>query len=359
MHPTSLSTPPYTLSDFDYDLPPERVAQYPLEKRDQSRMLVLNRKTGAITHQPFRNLPNWLNPGDLLVVNNAKVIPARLIGTREGHTGEVEIFLMHPETQDRRVWQSMMRPARRLKPGSVVVFGESPLTATILEQQGEGRGRVELSWPQSQPLDAVLADVGHMPIPPYLQREAEALDTQRYQTVYASVPGAQASPTAGLHFTPQVLEALKAKGVQQAEVTLNVSAGTFRPILSEAIQDHRMDAEFYTIPPETAAAVAEAKARGNRIIAVGTTVAKTLETSAHLHQGDVQAESAWSELFITPGFNFQVVDTLLTNFHLPKSTLLLLVSAFASRNHIMAAYREAIAQQYRFYSYGDCMLITP
>jgi S-adenosylmethionine:tRNA ribosyltransferase-isomerase len=348
----------YTLSDFDYDLPPDRVAKYPLPERDQSKMLHLDRATGSLTHLQFPDLLTLLAPGDLLVLNNARVIPARLTGTREGHTGKVELFLLTPESEDNRLWQVLMRPSKRLRPGTTVRFDDSPLTATILERLEEGRGRVELHWPSEESFETVLAHTGQMPIPPYLERAAEAVDTERYQTVFASVSGAQAAPTAGLHFTPTVLAQLKAQGVQIAEVTLNVSAGTFRPVLSELIEDHRMDPEFYTLSADTVTAIRKAKDRGSRVVAVGTTVAKTLETAIRRNPHGLQAKSAWSDLFITPGFDFQVVDALLTNFHLPKSTLLMLVSAFAHRDQILAAYTEAINAEYRFYSYGDCMFIT-
>lgn len=348
----------YTLSDFDFDLPPELVAKYPLPERDQSNMLVLDRASGTIAHHGFSELATFLAPGDVLVLNNAKVMPARLQGHREGHTGHVEIFLLHPENPEQTVWQVLMKPTRRLNPGTRVCFPNTELTATILDRQEAGRGRVELSWPSALSLEALLEAVGQMPIPPYLERDAEALDTERYQTVFAKVTGAQAAPTAGLHFTPQVLAALRACGVQLAEVTLHVSAGTFRPVLSERIEAHQMDPELYTLPADTMEAIAAAKARGNRVIAVGTTVVKTLETAAFRNNGRLQPETAWSELFIRPGFEFQIVDALLTNFHLPKSTLLMLVSAFAHRDPILAAYREAIQHRYRFYSYGDCMLIV-
>lgn len=354
------STPvaPYTLTDFDYDLPPERIAKYPLPQRDQSRMLHLNRSLGTMAHYRFDALPELLEPGDLVVFNNARVIPARLHGHRYGHTGRVEIFLMHPENTEKTRWQVLMKPARRLKPGSIIRFPDSPLSATVLDRYESGRGVVELQWPAELSLDGVLEQTGTMPIPPYLERNAETLDMERYQTVFAKVSGAQASPTAGLHFTPEILKQLEDKGVRQAEITLYVSAGTFRPVLSETIAEHRMDPEFYTIPLETVTAIAQAKAQGRRVIAIGTTVAKTLESSAHTHNGTVVAESAWSELFIRPGFRFTIVDAMLTNFHLPKSTLLMLVSAFANRDQILKAYTTAIDEQYRFYSYGDCMLIT-
>jgi S-adenosylmethionine:tRNA ribosyltransferase-isomerase len=347
----------YTLSDFDYALPPELIAQYPLAQREQSRMLVLNRQMKALTHHPFLALPQLLNPGDLLVLNNAKVIPARLQGYKEGQEGKVEIFLLHAQDVSQHHWQVLMRPARRLKPGTRILFPNSSLTAVIEAQLDDGRGIVELQWPPEISFETILEVTGNIPLPPYLGREPEALDAERYQTVFAKVSGAQAAPTAGLHFSQAVFDELRVQGIQWTEITLNVSAGTFRPVLSESIDEHQMDPEFYTLSQETVEAISKTKANGNRVIAVGTTVAKTLETVAFKNQGQLRMESAWSELFIRPGFSFQVIDALLTNFHLPKSTLLMLVSAFSSRDLISSAYQAAIQEQYRFYSYGDCMLI--
>lgn len=357
MTQTTDSVNTYTLSDFDYDLPSGRVARYPLAERDQSKLMVVNRKQRRFSHHHFYDLPRLLNPGDLLVVNNARVIPARLHGRRDGHTGHVELFLMHPEDAFKTRWQVLMRPARKLPPGTRLVFDGADLGATVLERASGGRGRVALAWPPGQTLDEILEAIGQMPIPPYLERPPEALDQERYQTVFAAVPGAQAAPTAGLHFTPRTFADLKARGVEVAQITLHVSAGTFRPVLTEAIHQHQMDPELYTLPPETVAAVEKTRQNGGRVVAVGTTVAKTLETVAHRHHGVLQPETAWSDLFIAPGFKFQAIDGLVTNFHLPRSTLLMLVSAFSDRHLMLDAYHEAIAQNYRFYSYGDCMLI--
>ncbi len=347
----------YTLSDFDYELPPGRIAKYPLPNRDDSRMMVLDRAGQGIGHHFFKQLPDFLNAGDLMVINNARVLPARLLGRREGHTGQVEIFLMHPRNADKTEWDVLMKPARKLRPGTRICFERSGLVAEIIDRLEMGHGIVRLHWPQNMTFEAILEQTGTLPIPPYLERETEAIDTERYQTVFAKHAGAQAAPTAGLHFTPAVFEALKAKGIGIAEITLNVSAGTFRPVLDEAIDSHQMDAEFYTIPDEAAQQITETQARGGRIIAIGTTVAKTLETAYRLNGRQIKPGSAWSRLFIRPGFEFKTVDMLLTNFHLPKSTLMMLVSAFADRDLIMAAYDQAVAGEYRFYSYGDCMLI--
>ncbi len=346
-----------SLADFDYTLPPELVAKFPLSERDQSRMLHLGRQHKEIAHYSFSRLPELLNAGDLVIVNNAKVIPIRLIGKREIHSGKVELFLMHPQNAEQTQWQVLMKPAKRLSPGSVICFEHSPLQARIIERLEGGRGLVELSWPDECSFEEILSKTGTMPIPPYLDRAPEAIDDVRYQTVFAKHPGAQAAPTAGLHFTEETFKQLEAQGIQVEEITLQVSAGTFRPVLTDTIQDHQMDPEFYTISEAVAQKIVSTRQQGGRVIAVGTTVAKTLETSASHHQGVVKAESAWSDLFIHPGFQFQVIDGLLTNFHLPKSTLLMLVSAFCDRDAILKAYHEAIGEGYRFYSYGDCMLI--
>lgn len=348
----------HRLSDFDYELPTDLIAKYPLPERHHSRMLILDRSQKDWRHSRFAHLSEFLNPGDLLVANNAKVIPARLHGYRKGYSGRVEIFLLHPQNAERTIWQALLKPARRLKPGTIVLFENSSLEAKIIEHLGEGRAAVQLHWPPEQSLEELLAATGTLPIPPYLERQAEALDDERYQTVFAKVSGAQAAPTAGLHFTPAILQELQANGIGFAEITLHVSAGTFRPVLTENIAEHRMDPEYYEIPPETADAIAATRRQGKRVIAIGTTVAKTLETAALLSQGgEVKAGSGWSDVFIASGFRFQVTDALLTNFHLPRSTLLMLVSAFADRELIRNAYESAIQQEYRFYSYGDCMLI--
>jgi S-adenosylmethionine:tRNA ribosyltransferase-isomerase len=354
------------LDDYDYPLPETLIARYPMPERDQSRMLVLNLATGEISHRGFSELPNYLDAGDLMVVNNTKVLPARFYGHRRGLTGRVEILMLHPvadgvsPAQQGLVWHALMKPAKKLKPGASNVIVELPGTQAVMEvlEVGErGRCRVLIHPAEHGDVATLMQKVGRMPIPPYLRREAEASDTERYQTVYSRVPGAQAAPTAGLHFTPQVLNALQQKNVDRAEVTLAVSSGTFRTVEADQITDHKMDPEWYEIDQETAAQIQATRQAGGKILSIGTTVAKTLETSAALHQGSVVAEAGASELFIYPGFQFQVVDSLLTNFHLPKSTLLMLISAFAGRENIARAYQSALEQQYRFFSYGDCMLI--
>lgn len=346
-----------TLDDYDYPLPESLIARYPLPERDQSRMLVLDRNAGTLSHHSFSELPGFLNTGDLLVLNNTKVLPARFYGNRRGLTGRVEILMLHPAAGNELEWSALIRPAAKMKPCTIVELPATQAVIEVLEVGERGCCRVLVHPAEHGDVPTLMERVGKMPIPPYLRREAEESDKQRYQTVFSKVPGAQAAPTAGLHFTPNVLETIAERGVQRAEVTLAVSAGTFRTVEEESIAAHRMDPEAYTVPPETADMVRKAKAAGGRVLAIGTTVAKTLESSAHRHEGVVQPESAWSDLFIYPGFQFQAVDMLLTNFHLPKSTLLMLVSAFAGRDKIAAAYHEALEHQYRFYSYGDCMLI--
>jgi len=351
------------VDDYDYPLPGELIASYPLPERDQSRMMVLNRATGEISHHGFRELPNYLNAGDLMVVNNTKVLPARFYGNRRGLTGRVEILMLHPVSdevpseQQGLVWHALMRPARKLKPGTIV---ELPNTQAVMEVQHVGeRGccRVLIHPAEHGDMPTLMQKVGRMPIPPYLRRDAEESDNDRYQTVFSSVPGAQAAPTAGLHFTPQVLETLKNQGVNRAEVTLSVSSGTFRTVEVDDITEHNMDPEFYVIEEEAAAQVRATRQAGGKVLGIGTTVVKTLETAASLHQGQVAAGAGASELFIYPGFQFQAVDCMLTNFHLPKSTLLMLISAFAGRENVAKAYQAALQHGYRFYSYGDCMLI--
>ena len=343
---------------YDYPLPESLIAKYPLAERDASRMLVINRQQKTLSDHAFRDLPQFLNAGDLLVRNNAKVMPARLIGHREGFEGSVELFLLNPKNTDRTVWDVLMRPARKLKPGITVLFPGTPLTATIIEQLELGHGVVSLHWPKKTALDDVLMQAGQLPLPPYLNRQHEASDEERYQTVYAKVTGAQAAPTAGLHFTPQTFEALQQKGVETDEVTLWVSSGTFRPVMSDQINAHTMDAERYELSAQTAQHITRTRSQGYRVMAVGTTSCKTIETVVHKYNGRCEADADHSQLFITPGFIFQATDMLLTNFHLPKSTLLMLISAFIGDHDLtMAAYHHAIQEQYRFYSYGDCMLI--
>lgn len=343
---------------FDYDLPPELIAQQPLPERDASRLLVLDRATGAVRHRAFRDLPDLLNPGDLLVVNRSRVLPARLLGRRvQGGAAEVLLVRAHPD--DEGLWDALVRPGRRLRPGDVIEVAED-LSVRIETASGQGREPGPLRTVRLLARDgdvaATLERHGHVPLPPYIRRPDAPEDRQRYQTVYAREAGSVAAPTAGLHFTSALLEALRQRGIGQAEVVLHVGPGTFRPVEVENVADHRVDPEAFVIPPETAEAVAQAKARGGRVVAVGTTATRTLETAADARApGSDAGETA---LVIVPGHRFRVVDGLVTNFHLPRSSLLLLVAAFAGREPVLAAYEEAVRERYRFYSYGDAMLIV-
>lgn len=340
-----------SLADYDYPLPEDLIARYPLADRDGSRMLVLDRQSGAIQHQQFRNLASYLKPGDCLIVNNTQVLPARLLGHRQGHTGRIEVLLLHPDS-DELLWASMTRPTRKLKVGTIIEFPNTTSTVEVAEL-GEGvKTKVKFHLRDHATVADLMQAIGHMPIPPYLKRDAEASDKTRYQTVFAKTPGAHAAPTAGLHFTEDVLQQLRNNGIQIAEVTLAVSSGTFRSVDVEDITQHQMDPEFYTVPPETQELIQQTKANGGRVITIGTTVAKTLETAAK-----TGVLEDWSNLFIYPGFEFQVVDMMLTNFHLPRTTLMMLVSAFGGRDKIMTAYEAALKERYRFFSYGDCMLL--
>lgn len=359
-----------SLDDYDYPLPESCIARYPLAQRDASRMLVLNRQTGAVAHHAFHELSTFLQPNDLMVLNNTKVMPARFLGHRKGFKGSVEIFLLNPSTTDTQdglqpyrsaealCWTALMRPARKLKPGTVIEFDGSESVIEVLDSGERGAGKIYIHLSETdKSVEAFMTACGQMPIPPYLGRAAEESDKERYQTVFSSVSGAQAAPTAGLHFTEETLHQLKAKGVDQTEVTLAVSSGTFRTVEVDDIKQHQMDPEWYELPQQTATKIEQAKQRNSSVFAVGTTVAKTLETVACQTQQNWTAHQGWSSLFIYPGFPFQATDMLLTNFHLPKSTLLMLVSAFAGRDNIANAYREALNENYRFFSYGDCMLI--
>lgn len=356
------------LSDYDFDLPESSIAQLPAERRDMSRLLVLRRDTGSLEHRHFRDLLEYLKPGDLLVLNDTKVIPARLYGHRPTG-GKVEVLLLQEKERD--VWVALARPGKKLPVGTVVAFGaggegSSPeLTAEVLDVLPGGERLIRLNSQTGEPTMALVARLGELPLPPYISGRPE--DPDRYQTVYARHEGAVAAPTAGLHFTPELLAAVEEKGVKLARVTLHTGLGTFKPVMAEDIREHPMHAEWYALPEETAQAIRETRARGGRVVAVGTTVARTLEhVASEQGGGDLQASSGETRLFIYPGYRFQVVDALVTNFHLPKSTLLMLVSAFIEstgpekghgRETLLAAYREAIAQGYRFYSFGDAMFL--
>ncbi len=346
-------------SDFDYELPLELIAQEPPARRDGARMMVLDRAARTIEHKQFADLPGYLRAGDLLVANDTRVIPARIFGrkAKAGSGGKVE-FLLLEETEP-GIWDALMRSRRRPKVGEQVILDEDLAVATVLED-GE-LGRVKVRVESQLPWLEVLERIGQTPLPPYIQRkeapaERRAEDKVRYQTVFAREPGAVAAPTAGLHFTPEVLERLAAQGVDRAMVTLHVGIGTFRPVAVENVEEHRMDFERWQIPAETAQRIAAAKAGGGRVVAVGTTSVRTLESAAARPEG-FGAGQGRTDLFIYPPYAFRAVDALVTNFHLPKSTLIMMISAFAGRDFVREAYAEAIRERYRFFSYGDCMLI--
>ncbi len=347
------------LSSYYFHLPPELIAQTPAVRRDSSRLMVLD-AGGGVSHEIFSSLPRLLRKGDLLVRNNARVIPARLLGKRAGG-GVSELLLVRPAVSgDRETWLCLARPASHLKPGKQISFGDGKLVATILEKLAAGETLVEFSAKGEAFRDAV-AELGMMPLPPYIERPGKIPtreDVVRYQTTYAKKDGAVAAPTAGLHFTPEIDSALTAAGVDIREVTLLVGPGTFRPIKADKLEDHAMDAERYSVEPEVWDAVLAAKNEGRRVVAVGTTTVRTLESiAAAAPDGESAALQGWTRLFIKPGHKFRVIDGLVTNFHLPGSSLLVLISALAGRERIMAAYAEAVRERYRFYSYGDAMLI--
>ncbi|MCS7172238.1 MAG: tRNA preQ1(34) S-adenosylmethionine ribosyltransferase-isomerase QueA [Armatimonadetes bacterium] len=337
------------LSDFDYELPPDRIAQQPAEPRDAARLLVLDRRTGTIEHRIFRDLPELLAPGDLLVLNDTRVIPARLRGEKEGTGGRAEVLLVWREEGER--WRALVR-TRRARKGTRIVLAEGHLRAELLERREDGTWRIGLEGDVSA--EEAIQRWGEVPLPPYIRERPR--DPEAYQTVYARSPGAVAAPTAGLHFTPELLERLSARGIPHAFVTLHVGPGTFRLITTPDPTRHRMDTEPYEIPLGTAEAIAAVRARGNRVVAVGTTVVRTLETAAQ-PDGTVRAGAGWTELYIYPGYRFRVVNALITNFHLPRSTPLVLVSAFAGRERVLEAYRVALGEGYRFGSFGDAMLL--
>lgn len=336
--------------DFYYELPEDRIAQEPVEPRDHSRMLVLDRKTGALEDRHFYDLPDYLHKGDCLVLNDSRVLPARLYGEKCGTGAAVELLLLTPKGDDR--WEVLAGPGRRAKPGDRLRFGEGILEAEILDIL-EGGNRLARFYYQGN-FYAVLEQVGQMPLPHYIKTQIK--DKERYQTVYSREPGSAAAPTAGLHFTPELLDKLRLMGVDTAFVTLHVGLGTFRPVKVEDITEHKMHAEHYELSKEAADRINRTRERGGRVIAVGTTSCRTLE-SVGLTNGRVEPGEGWTNIFIYPGYTFQLLDGLITNFHLPESTLIMLVSAFAGREHTMEAYRHAVEDGYRFYSFGDSMLI--
>lgn len=342
------------VDDFDYYLPEELIAQYPAPQRDASRLLVLDRESGKTTHTKFCQIGDYLVPGDLLVLNETKVFPARLLGRRETTGGKLEVLLL--EEKSPGTWEVLVNPGRRARIGETIVFGDGSLKCIIGERTEEG-GRVA-TFPEidEEQFWEKVFRFGKVPLPPYIKREDERLDRERYQTVYARSLGSVAAPTAGLHFTEEILRELREKGVQTASVLLHVGLGTFRPVRVDLVEEHQMHAEYWKVEPTAADLINRAHQEGRRVIAVGTTTARVLESVAQA-DGIIRPGEGWTRIFIYPGFSFRVLDGLVTNFHLPKSTLLMLVSAFAGRTQILNAYREAVDKKYRFFSYGDAMLI--
>lgn len=337
--------------DFDFDLPEELIAQHPLEQRDHSRLLVLDKTSGAIYHRRFDDILEYLRPGDVLVVNNTRVIPARLFGMKMGGTAHIEVLLLKPVENQPDCWEVLVRPGNRVKKGAQVEFGQGRMLGTIIEETDSGR---IMQFQYEGIFNEVLDELGTMPLPPYIKEKLE--DQERYQTVYAKERGSAAAPTAGLHFTKELLEQVQAKGVELVEVLLHVGLGTFRPVQVDDILDHKMHSEYYRITSEAADTINKALDEGRRVIAVGTTSTRTLESAAH--NGRVVAGEGETNIFIYPGYQFQILSGLITNFHLPKSTLVMLVSALAGREHVLHAYAEAVKKQYRFFSFGDAMFIA-
>ena len=337
-------------SDFDFQLPEELIAQTPLERRDASRLLTLDKGTGAVGHHRFYDLPQFLRPGDCLVLNDSRVLPARLIGRRPTG-GACEVLLLVDRGDN--LWECLVRPGRKLKPGAQVVFGDGQLTATVEAELEDGKRAVRFHY-QGIFLE-VLEQLGKMPLPPYIKAELE--DQERYQTVYSKVVGSSAAPPAGLHFTPELLERVREIGVKVCYITLHVGLGTFRPVKAKEITDHEMHSEFCMISQKTADIINQTKANGGRVICVGTTSCRTIESFA-AEDGTMSERSGWTNIFIYPGYRFKVLDALITNFHLPQSTLIMLVSALAGREHVLSAYETAVRERYRFFSFGDAMFIA-
>ena len=339
------------IKEFYYDLPEELIAQDPLTDRSSSRLLTLDKNSGAFSHHVFRDIVDYLNPGDCLVVNNTKVIPARLMGEKEGTGAGIEVLLLKRNEGD--VWETLVKPGKKARPGARISFGGGLLVGEVVDIVEEGNRLIKFEYEGI--FEEILDQLGQMPLPPYITHRLE--DKNRYQTVYAKHNGSAAAPTAGLHFTPELLEKIKAKGVKVAQVTLHVGLGTFRPVKVENILEHHMHSEFYMVDEDQAAIINETKKNGGRVICVGTTSCRTLE-SATGEDGILKAGSGWTEIFIYPGYQFKVLDALITNFHLPESTLLMLISALAGRDNVMAAYEEAVKERYRFFSFGDAMFIS-
>lgn len=337
-------------SDFYYDLPEELIAQDPLENRSDSRLMVLDKKTGAVSHHIFREIVNYLNPGDCLVINDTKVIPARLIGEKEGTGAKIEVLLLKRKTGD--VWETLVKPGRKAKPGTRIRFGGGLLVGEVIDIVDEGNRLIKFEFEGI--FEEILDQLGQMPLPPYITHQLK--DKDRYNTVYATHSGSAAAPTAGLHFTPELLKTIEEKGIDIARVTLHVGLGTFRPVKVDDVENHHMHSEFYMIDEEAAEKINRAKENGKRVICVGTTSCRTIESAAD-ENGRLKPCSGWTEIFIYPGYQFKTLDCLITNFHLPESTLIMLVSALAGKEHVLAAYEEAVKERYRFFSFGDAMFI--
>jgi S-adenosylmethionine:tRNA ribosyltransferase-isomerase len=338
------------VKDFYFDLPKELIAQHPLEKRDESRLMVLNKKSGEIEHKVFKDIIDYLNPGDCLVLNDTRVMPARLYGAKEGSGGKMEFLLLNRHEDD--IWETLVKPGKRGKVGAKFVFGNGELKAEVVEVLDNGNRKVKFYYDGI--FEEVLDSLGEMPLPPYIEEKLE--DRERYQTVYSKEVGSAAAPTAGLHFTDELLQAIRKKGINIAFVTLHVGLGTFRPVKAEDIQDHEMHSEYYILDKENAEIINNAKRSGKRVIAVGTTSNRTLESIAS-EEGQVKEQSGYTSIFIYPGYKFKIVDAIITNFHLPESTLIMLISAFSTREIVMNAYKTAVENKYRFFSFGDAMFI--
>lgn len=340
-----------TTEDFDYDLPQELIAQTPLKERDQSRLLVLDSKTGKYQDDYFYNVIDRLNPGDALVMNDSRVMPARLYGVKPETGGHVEVLLLNNTDGDN--WETLVKPAKRAKVGTEISFGDGKLTATVTEELEHGGRMIEFHYDGI--FMEILDQLGEMPLPPYIKEKLD--DPEMYQTVYSREIGSAAAPTAGLHFTKELLKKIEDKGVKLVYLTLHVGLGTFRPVSEENIEDHKMHSEFYRLTEDAAKTLNEVKANGGRIVATGTTSIRTLETIGTKFNGEIRADRGWTDIFIKPGYKWQVVDAFITNFHLPKSTLVMLVASFTGRENILNAYRHAVSEKYRFFSFGDAMFI--
>lgn len=339
------------VKDFDYELPEELIAQDPLKDRSASRLMVLGRKSGTVEHRKFTDILEYLNPGDCLVINNTKVIPARLFGTKKETGAGIEILLLKRREND--IWETLVKPGKKAKPGTTIVFADGLLTGKVIDVAEDGNRLIQFSYEGI--FEEILDRLGQMPLPPYITHQLQ--DKNRYQTVYAKHDGSAAAPTAGLHFTKELLEQVHQKGVEIAEITLHVGLGTFRPVKTANILEHHMHSEFYMVSAEAAEKINCARKLGHKVISVGTTSTRTLESAAD-ENGMLHEKSGWTDIFIYPGYEFKVIDGLITNFHLPQSTLVMLVSAFAGRDHVLSAYRTAVQESYRFFSFGDAMLIV-